>query len=185
MARREIPNVLKFLPAISRSNPIRRGQKGIILDTNLLLVYLVGNWDLGKVGSAARTDDYTADDYYTLCNLIEQFGKLVVTPHILTEVCDLAEKDNLSYNGVLFEHLMELCCDLRERRQESVRVMKAHDRVPYRVVGLADAALVEASVKGYFVVTNDRKCSQCIEACNGNGIFYGDLVHAQEDPLFD
>lgn len=67
-------------------------RKGILVDANLLVVLLVGK--LGpehlKNCRATKSNSFTPDDYSLLVQGVAKFDKLVTTPHILTEVSNLA-----------------------------------------------------------------------------------------------
>ena len=62
-------------------------RKGIIVDTNLLLLVLIGGTP--SIAGFKRTSGYTTKDYKLLLNVIDQFEKLISTPHILAEVSTL------------------------------------------------------------------------------------------------
>ena len=64
--------------------------KRILLDSNLLLVLLAGNLDSRLFGSFKRISAYSIDDYEFLERLVRRFSVLFTTPHILTEVSNLA-----------------------------------------------------------------------------------------------
>ncbi len=63
-------------------------QSGILVDTNLLLVLLIGKINKRLIGGK-RTEKYSQDHYYILVNFIKDFKRLITTPHILTEVSNL------------------------------------------------------------------------------------------------
>ena len=44
--------------------------KGILIDTNLLLVLLVGNVDRRQVGRIARTEKYNREDYERITDVL-------------------------------------------------------------------------------------------------------------------
>jgi hypothetical protein len=60
-------------------------RNGILVDTNLLLMWIVSSTDIRLVGRN-RTDRYTADHFQTLNEFLARFRQVVTTPHILTEV---------------------------------------------------------------------------------------------------
>jgi hypothetical protein len=74
--------------------------KGILIDANLALLYLVGSYDLRLVGDGKykKLSKYNTEDYHLLFGLKNVFKKAVTTPHVLTEVSnlvnDLPEKRN-------------------------------------------------------------------------------------------
>jgi hypothetical protein len=63
---------------------------GVLVDTNLLLVYFVGAFDPALIPKFKRTRMYTLEDHPLLVRVLGFFEKVVTTPHILTEVSNLA-----------------------------------------------------------------------------------------------
>lgn len=58
----------------------------VILDTNLLVLLVVGMTNRAFIGKHKRTRAYTEEDYDLLCLLLEQYQQIITTPSILTEV---------------------------------------------------------------------------------------------------
>lgn len=68
-------------------------QKIALLDANLLLVHLI--YQLGvDVEKFSRTSHFTNEDAILLNQLLIKFGSFYSTPHIITEVSNLAGKLN-------------------------------------------------------------------------------------------
>ena len=63
---------------------------GLLIDTNLLVLFLVGKTNKSRILSFQRTQAYTLEDLELLERLVEQFRTLITTPHVLTEVSNLA-----------------------------------------------------------------------------------------------
>jgi hypothetical protein len=66
--------------------------KGVLVDTNLLVLYLVGKVNRKRIPSFKRTQTYTVEDFDLLAHLMAWFGKLVTTPHILTHLLHFAKQ---------------------------------------------------------------------------------------------
>jgi len=64
-------------------------RNGVLVDANLLLLYLVGRWDYRLVPKFKRTDRYTVSDFILLTRFLAQFAKILTTPNVLTEVSNL------------------------------------------------------------------------------------------------
>jgi hypothetical protein len=80
--------------------------KPVLLDANLLLVLLSGMLGTTFFASFERVkNDYTFADYELLLNLISQFRGLITTPHILTEVSNLANKLHGTYRDAWYRKL--------------------------------------------------------------------------------
>jgi hypothetical protein len=64
----------------------------VVVDTNLLLLLIVGAASREYVGKHKRLRDYSLDDLDLLVELIGQFPDMVLLPHILAEVSNLARQ---------------------------------------------------------------------------------------------
>lgn len=62
---------------------------GLVLDSNLLLLFLIGEIDVEEINRKKRVQIYDEDDYYALRDFIRQFVQLYTTPNIITEVSNL------------------------------------------------------------------------------------------------
>jgi hypothetical protein len=65
--------------------------KGVLVDSNLLVLFLVGLVNKQRILEFKRTQNFTVDDFHLLANLIVWFGRLIATPHVLGQVSDLAD----------------------------------------------------------------------------------------------
>lgn len=62
---------------------------GVLVDTNLMVLLLVGRAHKRRIREHKRTSDYTVRDYDLLEQLIAEFQRIVTTPHVLTEISNL------------------------------------------------------------------------------------------------
>jgi len=62
----------------------------LLLDSNLLLVLLAGLTDSRLFGRFKRISIYSVGDFELLMRIIARFSVLLTTPHVLTEVSNLA-----------------------------------------------------------------------------------------------
>ena len=83
--------------------------KGVLVDTNLLVLYLVGTVNRQRILNFKRTGDFATEDYDLLVRLIDWFGKLIATPHVLSQVSDLTDLtgNELAEVRALFKLLVE------------------------------------------------------------------------------
>src|SRR5512140_1976280 len=65
--------------------------KGVLVDTNLLVLLLVGAINKQRIPNFKRTETFSIEDYELLVRLIDWFGKLIATPHVLSQVSDLTD----------------------------------------------------------------------------------------------
>ena len=63
--------------------------KGILVDTNLLILYFVGILDRDRIARFKRTQQFSAGDFERLALFIQNSQNWIVTPYVLTEVNSL------------------------------------------------------------------------------------------------
>ena len=51
--------------------------KGLLIDTNLLLLLLVGLFDQDEIGKVKRTEKFTIEDFEKLKNLLTRYSKKI------------------------------------------------------------------------------------------------------------
>src|SRR5437667_6470122 len=68
----------------------RHARAGILVDSNILLLLLVGNFNRRLISKFKRTQTFDEQDYDILVDLLANFGSIHTTPHVLTEVSNLS-----------------------------------------------------------------------------------------------
>src|SRR3954449_6583322 len=64
----------------------------VVLDSNLLLLLVVGITDRTYIKKHRRLQAYNEDDFDLLCRLIAPMSAIIVTPNILTEASNFAQQ---------------------------------------------------------------------------------------------
>lgn len=127
-------------------------RKGVLIDSNVLLLYFVGMYDPQRIPKFKRTMSFAIEDFYTLLGLFRYFSKVVTTPNILTEVSNLANQlaDNLKSAFYLkFAHQLT---SLEEHYIGSA-TLSATPHFPK--LGLTDAGILDLAQGQYLVLTDD------------------------------
>jgi rRNA-processing protein FCF1 len=66
--------------------------RGVLVDTNLFVLLLVGEVNPARIVNFKRTQDFTVEDFRMLQSLVQWFGPpIFTTPHILSQVSDLTD----------------------------------------------------------------------------------------------
>lgn len=60
--------------------------EGVLVDTNLLLLYVVGVYEPHRIERFKRTSTFTTEDFELLKRLLGHFETVATTPPVLTEV---------------------------------------------------------------------------------------------------
>jgi rRNA-processing protein FCF1 len=110
---------------------------GLLVDTNLLVLFVVGKVNRNRIEAFKRTCQYSKTDYDLLVRVLSKFERIYTVAHVLAEVSDLtdlrgAEKSHARHV------LKETISLLYEPEMSSARA--AEDRL-YHDLGLADAAI--------------------------------------------
>ena len=86
---------------------------GIVVDTNLLLLLLVGLYDKSLIKDFKRTQKYDIDDFDRLRIVIYYCkNRIYTTPNILTEITNLT--DSINADGAFFEFIYKFVTQLME-----------------------------------------------------------------------
>jgi hypothetical protein len=125
-------------------------KRKLLLDTNLLILYLVGSYDLERINSEKRTNTFTKEDYFALRDFLKNFD-LVVTPNILTEVANLADTLNKKTATRLFAYLGLLI----SRWDESYVPSNSIHNPTFLKFGLADGVIHKLAESGIIILTVD------------------------------
>jgi len=127
-------------------------QKGILVDTNILLLYIVGKTNKRRVPIFKRTDRFAPEDFDTLSKILTKFQKVITTPSILTEVSNLANQLNEPERAQCFtffaseiQNIEENYCDSKLASQEP----------KFLTFGLTDCGIAQISQDKYLVLTDD------------------------------
>jgi hypothetical protein len=150
----------------------RYRNRGILIDTNILLLYFVGTANRERISRFNRTEQFTPEDYDLLVKIIQYFQKLVTTPNIMTEVSNLMDKIGEPDRSKCFGFLNNLAPRLDEFYTET----KAITAVPeFKRFGLTDCGILGLAKDSYLVLTDDLKLfvtlqTQSIDAINFNNI---------------
>ena len=141
-----------------------------LIDTNALIVLLLGIIDKKLIIKHKRTSIYEVKDYENLSNFIGDFSNLFVLPNVWTEVDNLL--NNFTGNQ-RYEYLIAVK-DLIEQTSERYFESKiiVHN-FTFELVGLTDALLIEVAKDCKCLKTSDSKLSDLAIA---NGILVYDMV---------
>src|SRR6266404_339872 len=64
---------------------------GLLVDTNLLVLFAVGTVNRNRIETFKRTRQYTKTDYDLLVRVLEKFKTLYTVAHVLAEVSNLTD----------------------------------------------------------------------------------------------
>lgn len=124
----------------------------LFVDTNLLLVLIVGALDRAQVERFKRTRAYSAEDYTLLAGYVGGFQRMLTTPNVLTEVSNLLGQlaEPLRRRALLALGL--LTGEFQETYLPST-ALAADWHIP--LLGLSDTSIIRAAEPDVTVLTDD------------------------------
>lgn len=135
----------------------RHRAAGVLLDTNLLLLYVVGAHDRDLIPRFKRTASFTPEDFRILVETLDWFAHVLTTSHILTEVSNLAGQFAEPLKQAVFRTFAAAIGMLTEF-QTPARQISADPAFPR--FGLTDIAILQNARGECLVLTDDFRLSQ-------------------------
>jgi hypothetical protein len=137
-------------------------KSGVFIDSEILLLYIVGSKDPRQIRNFGRTANFDENDFILVSEFIEKFDHKITSPHILTEVSDLLGESND------FHTLLKTYIDISEEKYLTSREIAKNNS--FFKFGLADSAIIEISQNSHLIFTADNR-------------FYGYLQNIRVDSV--
>lgn len=141
-----------------------------LIDTNALVVLILGIIDPRLIGTHRRTSIYDENDYFDLIAAIGGLEKLVVLPNVWTET------DNL-LNGTIpnrqFEYVQVLKQVVSKTTEEFLSSKHAVESEVFYHLGITDTLLLNYAPKCDLLITSDSMLS---DHARSRGIRVFDIV---------
>ncbi len=152
--------------------------KGVLVDTNILVLDLVGSFNVELIPRFRATKTFQKDDYTILRRFLGRFEVTATTPNILSEASNLLRQGGLPVPDKnrhrYFENLVQR---IRILDEHYVRSRDAVAINSFPRIGLTDAAILLLAKGRFLVLTDDLPLSGMLEragidALNFNHIRY-------------
>ena len=139
----------------------RNRSRGILVDTNLLLLFVIGTYDRSRIAMFKRTQSFLPEDFDLLGSLLRNFSRIATTPNVLTEVSNLTTQ----LPGALSkEALGVLASTIEVLHEQYIPSGRAAANERFSRFGLTDTTILELlSLNRMLVLTDDFSLSQFIE----------------------
>ena len=124
----------------------------LLLDTNLLVLFVVGSVGHESIRSHKRTHAYVSEDFELLCRFMSGFRRTVVTPNILTEASNLISQTKEPLKNKVMLTLQALVSTLREEYVPSAEGVAIPE---FLRLGLADCGTLCCAGSVSSVLTDD------------------------------
>ena len=127
---------------------------GFLVDTNLLVLLVVGNVNPDLIAKHRRLDGFTVADYVALRDLINLVDRVLLTPNTLTETSNLLGQHGEPERTLLMEGLQAL---IEGSDEIVIASAQASANPAFPSLGLTDAVLLEAASEEMPLITVDAQ----------------------------
>lgn len=124
----------------------------VLLDSNLLVLFMVGATDPALISHHKRTDDFGESDFDLLAGILGNYQTLLSTPNILTETSNHLQQVD---NETAYLLLAKLADSIEEISERHVPSRTACALKEFSYLGLADAAIIHCAAEADLVLTTD------------------------------
>ncbi len=149
----------------------------VVIDSNALVVYILGLMNPSLVETHEKTGIYEKDDFFYLQRLLHN-KETVTLPNILTEADNLLNRFKGDYRRAYALTFLKFINKSSEEYIESLIINSNMEL--FQEIGLTDLKILELSKQAEFLVTSDSKLS---DYANCYGIKVIDLVKYRNDRL--
>ncbi len=126
--------------------------KAFLLDSNLLLLFVVGATSRALISRHKRLKAFIEKDYDKLVELLSDVPQVLLTPNTLTETSNLAGQIDEPARTEIYRMLRAV---IDRTDEHYIRSPEAAGRSEFLRLGLTDAALLEASSEEIVILTTD------------------------------
>lgn len=134
--------------------------RGALIDTNLMVLLIVGYYNVQRISRFKRTVSYTISDFNLVSELAARFERRLTSPNILTEVDNLCRQLPISEHAGIAESARVIVGRLVEVYQQSLDVVARDD---YRTFGITDAVTIAIALN-HLVLTDDLRLASFLSA---------------------
>lgn len=145
----------------------------MLIDTNLLILYFIGEFNPERISTFRRTKKFNFQDFCLLKAISDRFIVKVTTPNILTEISNLSGDIPLGLREKFFRHLRK-SFELFDEQYFPSSIAAASDIFPR--FGLADSAIAKIANQRYLVLTDDFALANYLGSINADVINFTHLL---------
>lgn len=149
----------------------------ILVDSNALIVLLLGLIDPKLLKTHKTTSIYDEDDFFDLLYVIGDLNRILVLPNIWTEVDNLLNTFGGNYKYQYTQKITEI---IKTTSEKYIKSKTGSECESFFDLGLTDSLVLEQAKSCKLLITSDSKLSDYAIA---SGIKVYDLVKIKNEKL--
>jgi hypothetical protein len=126
--------------------------RSVVLDTNLLVLLVVGTLDKRLISTHKRTHKFTPADFETLSRFLAGYPRIIVTPNVVTETSNLLQQTHDVTGRRLLGVLKQMLSQFTERFVPSAEAASLPE---FLRLGIADSATLHTPPADSVLLTDD------------------------------
>ncbi len=147
--------------------------RGVLIDTNILLLFFVGTVNRARISRFNRTEQFAPEDYDLLLQILFFFQKHVITtPNILTEVNSLINQLGEPERSQCLSVFASCFSLLNEFYIESSTAVATE---PFTKFGLTDCGILSLARDHYLVLTDDLRLANYLQTVGIDAINFNNI----------
>lgn len=137
-------------------------RQSLLIDTNLLILLVVGSHSVDRVANHRRLEGFAAKDFHRLADILSAAQKLIVTPNILTETSNLLGSPKNPFDAPLFQMLSEIVRNAEVLEEIYIPSAEIAEMPQFPYLGLTDSGILSLKERNVVILTRDmRLASEC------------------------
>lgn len=134
---------------------------GVFVDSNLLLLWVVGRCDPQAIARFKRTRQFDADDFRVLHEFLGRFRQRFASSHVLTEVSNFLGQFAEPLRTDVFRQLRT---ELLWTEERTISARDAAEDSAFESFGLTDAAICRICGEQLLLLTDDLRLARYAES---------------------
>jgi len=126
----------------------------VLIDTNLLVLFIVGATDTSLINGHKRLTQFSTKDFYNLNEYVGQYPSIATTPHVLAETSNFLLDTKLSFREEVMAYFKVFVHGILERHIPSNKVVQS---IAFSRLGVADSGLLSDEFTNCVLLTDDGK----------------------------
>ena len=147
---------------------------GILIDSNILLTWIIGIIDVRYIQKFKRTREYTEIDFNIIDKLLNYFSIWYTIPNIITEINNLANSLDKERKKKFYDVYTKLIFNVFEHHIPSQEAIKKYP-VEFIKFGITDCIIYNLCKRNILILTADFPIAQYLEKQNLDVINYNHI----------
>jgi rRNA-processing protein FCF1 len=137
--------------------------RDVIIDTNILILFLAGQINENRIKNYTRNSLYTKEDYYLLLNILSNYDRIITSPNILTEVDNIL---NRLTGEDKYRYLILIKAIYKQTIEKYIRTETVSQNWYFDTLGITDSAILMMAKESELLISGDSSLCDYAKSLN-------------------